>query len=96
MSELVWVATSVGEGVVFASEVVEEYEIVQKPEGEFFVRRLIADCDDIGPLDTFQAAENIVLKIGMMMVQFEEQMWRVIAAQNLPEDAAKIEDAEVL
>lgn len=89
MTMLSWIATETPEGILYSNEVAEEYEIVQKPTGpqevtdSYFIRRVVAECDDIGPFDTFSEAEDLILKIGAMLVEFEEQAWRIVAAQTL-------------
>jgi hypothetical protein len=44
------------------------------------VRRDYADCDDIGPLDDFKQAEDIILRLCIALTEFEEKLWRVSAA----------------
>jgi hypothetical protein len=80
---LEWTATPIVGGIIYSNEVAPEYEIKASIAGKFFVSRVVADCDDIGPLDTFKEAEDIILKIGVMLVQFEDQAWRICAAQAI-------------
>jgi hypothetical protein len=85
MSMIEWVKTEAVGGNVFTSEAMEDYDIFQATElqDKFFVRRHVAECDDIGPLDTFKDAEDVIIKIGICLTQYEEGLWRVIAAQAI-------------
>jgi hypothetical protein len=87
MSQIVWtgVATDNG-GIRFGNELNDEYEILQDKDNAFFVKRNVADCDDIGPFETFDLAEQIILQIAASLMEFEEKLWLVIAARNLPKD----------
>jgi hypothetical protein len=83
MTMLCWIATGTPEGIVYSNDTAEEYEILQEDDNTYFVRRVVAECDDIGPLDSFKEAEDIVLQIGVMLVAFEEQAWKILAAQSI-------------
>jgi len=83
MSMIEWTETEVINGFIYSNELAPEYEIKRSAGEKFFVCRVVAECDDIGPLDSFLEAENIVLKIGAMLVEFEEQAWRILAAQGI-------------
>lgn len=52
-----------------------------KQADTFFVGCIGADREYIGPLDTFKAAEDVIIKIGICLVQYEEQLWCVMAAR---------------
>lgn len=67
---------------VHISEVAEDYIIVEN-ENKFAVRRTVSDCDDIGPFTCFKDAEDIVVKIGICLTQYEEGLWKVLAAQAI-------------
>lgn len=86
MSMMGWKGEAIIGGILFSSEVAEDYEIFKMADDKFFVRRLVSDCDDIGPLSTFEEAENIVLKIMAMLVGFEEQAWLICAARAIKVD----------
>lgn len=91
MNLINWTCTAIIGGYLYRCEEAEEYEIYEKehPEGAvsaYYVRRLVAECDDIGPLATFQEAEDIFMKFLGMLVAFEEQAWRVLAAETLRAD----------
>lgn len=83
MSALNWIGTELPEGFTYSNDIAEEYEIIRKAHDKFYIRRVVADCDDIGPVATFEEAETIVLKIGIMLVTFEEQAWKILAAQSV-------------
>ena len=94
MSLIPWIGTEVVGGVLHHNEMVPDYEIFEsvivvnddagvKATSKYFVKRTVADCDDIGPMETFDAAESIVLALGISLVQFEEQIWRVTAARYI-------------
>jgi hypothetical protein len=77
-----WTPTEVPGGCIFTNDVAEEYEIHQR-DNKFYVARLVAECQDIGPLGSFNDAEAVVIKLGTMMLEFEEQAWCIVAAQAL-------------
>jgi len=77
-----WEKAEVVGGFNYSSEDIDGYEIVELAEG-FYVKRVFADCDDIGPLDDFKAAEDIVMKIGICLTNYEEGLWKVLAAQAI-------------
>ena len=77
-----WVETECIGGSLLASDLAPEYEIA-KTDGKFFVRRLVAECDDIGPLEDFKQAEDLVFKIMISLSGYEEMLWKVIAAQTM-------------
>jgi hypothetical protein len=68
---------------VHETEGVAPENLYANGQAGFFVRRLVADCDDIGPLATFKDAEDILLKFLGMLVAFEEEAWRVVAADTM-------------
>lgn len=79
-----WTKTETEGGLLHSSQEVEGYEIFEPLGNEgYFVRRTVAECDDIGPTETFKDAEDIILKIGIALIQFEEKLWRVSAALAL-------------
>lgn len=79
-----WKQIKRGEGFAFTSPDIEGYEIVTRDlHSGYFVRRLVAECDDIGPLDEFQQAEDIVMKINICLTHYEEGLWKVMAAQAI-------------
>lgn len=80
---LEWTATPVVDGIIYSNEITPEYEIKANNNGKFFVVRVVAECDDIGPLDTFKECEDIILQIGVMLMEFEEQAWRICAAKAI-------------
>jgi len=84
MSLMKWELKETPEGNVFTSELVDGYEIVQHG-GKFFVHCTLRECDDIGPLEDFKQAEDIVMKIIIALVEFEEKLWRVSAAMAMPD-----------
>lgn len=86
MSMLDWTHTPIVGGIMSTNEIFPEYEIKCMDE-KFFVVRTVAECDDIGPLDSFDQAEYVIMHLGKMLVEFEEQAWRVVAAQNLKQQA---------
>jgi len=80
-----WDLRETPEGNVFTSEMVDGYLITQY-QGRFYVRRNVDDavlCDDIGPLEGFEEAENILIRIQIALADFEEQLWRVSAALHI-------------
>ena len=81
---LKWEKTKTPGGIYFANDVIPEYEIKQDGK-KFYVIRTVDDCQDIGPLKSFEAAEGVVLKLGRMLVEFEEEAWRICAAQAMSE-----------
>jgi len=81
MSLMEWEVLETPERNVFTSEA-SDYAIHQHG-GKFYVHCDFADRDDIGPLDDFKQAEDIVMKINLAMVAFEEKVWRVSAALEL-------------
>lgn len=85
MSIIEWVKTEAVGGNIFASESVDGYDIYQAAELEnkFFVRRHVADCDDIGPMETFKDAEDMIIKIGICLNQYEEGLWKFMAASTI-------------
>ena len=83
MSIMDWKKAVIIGGTLYSSEIAEEYEIFEDSAHNFFVRRLVSECDDIGPLSNFDKAENVVLTIGSLMVQYEESLWRVVAAHTM-------------
>lgn len=85
MNLLHWNRTDIGPVAMFSNDVIPEYEIKQA-DNTFFVVRTVAECDDIGPLETFQEADAIVMQMGLMLSSFEEQAWRTVAAKALKVD----------
>ena len=83
MSIMDWKKAAIIGGTLYSSEIAEEYEIFEDSVHNFFVRRLVSECDDIGPLSAFDKAENVVLTIGSLMVQYEESLWKVVAARTM-------------
>ena len=82
MSLIEWVKTEVPGGAMFASEIVEDYEIRQT-ENKFYVTRHVEECQDIGPLKNFEDAEDVIIHMASMLTEFEEQAWRIVAATAL-------------
>lgn len=83
---LMWSKTEQEGVAVFTSDVVDGYEILEVDDSRgmvYFVRCTSMDCENIGPLDTFKQAEDIILKINIALVAFEEQNWLVHAALGL-------------
>lgn len=79
-----WTKTEAEGGVLHSSQDVEGYEIFEPLGNEgYYVRRTVAECDDIGPTETFKDAEDIILKIGIALINFEEKLWCVCAAQAM-------------
>ncbi len=104
MSLIGWVKTEVPGGAMFASDIVEDYEIRQT-ENKFYVVRHVEECQDIGPLPRFDDAEDVIIQMASMLTEFEEQAWRILAATALSKaglitlqaasGASEIEDVEV-
>lgn len=91
MNLINWICTAIVGGSLYRCEEAEEYEIYEKEPLEgavsgYYVRRLVAECDDIGPVATFQEAEDALMKFLGMLVAFEEQAWRVLAAETMRAD----------
>jgi len=83
MSDMLsWNKTETVEGIVFSNEIVPDYEIVERDK-RFYVRRLVAECDDVGPLSSFEKAENLIIGINAMIMNFEERAWLISAANAL-------------
>lgn len=82
MTALHWIRTEEDELIIFRNEILPEYEI-RRLDNKFFIHRLVSDCDPIGPLDTFAEADTIVMKLGVMLMTFEEQAWRICAAKAI-------------
>lgn len=78
-----WESTAVVSGTLYRSLQVDDYEVFESHNGEFFLRRLVAECDDVGPLVTLADAEEVLVKFMGMLIAFEEQAWRTIAAQTM-------------
>ena len=78
-----WVATELPGCIMYANEVLPEYEIKLANNGKYYVVRVVAECDDIGPLNDFAAAEDVVIHLGALLIEFEEQAWRQVAARAL-------------
>lgn len=95
MSVLDWTHTHVVGGSMYSNEIFSEYEI-KYIDQKFYVMRTVVECDDIGPLDTFEQAEDVVMQLGSMLVEFEEQAWRVVAAQNLKERGIVVDEVLAL
>lgn len=105
MTLIDWTKTEIPGGTIFASELVEDYEIRQT-ENKFYVIRHVEECQDIGPLPNFALAEGIVVQMASMLTEFEEHAWRILAAQALnragllqvqaASGASEIEDVEVI
>lgn len=79
---LSWKPDTVIGGTLYRTEILDDYEILEK-DGKFYARRLVADCQDVGPLDTFKKAEDVILTLNTALVEYEEATWRVLAAQAL-------------
>lgn len=82
MSLMKWDLNETPEGNVFTSEMIDGYLITQY-QGGFYVRRNVDEtvlCDDIGPLENFSTAEDILIKMQLALADFEEHLWRVSAA----------------
>jgi hypothetical protein len=71
-------------GMVYTSDLAEGYKIHER-FGDFYVHRVAANCDDIGPLPTFKHAEDIIMKIQITLLQLEDKLWEVSAAMALKE-----------
>lgn len=82
MSLMQWSSESTPDGAIFSAGMVDGYNIIQR-DGGFFVHRTEDDCDDIGPLEDFKRAEDIIMKIGIALVEFEDKLWRVSAAMAI-------------
>jgi hypothetical protein len=105
MSLIEWVKTEVPGGAMFASEIVEDYEIRQT-ENKFYVTRHVEECQDIGPLKNFEDAEDVIIQMASMLTEFEEQAWRILAATALQKagliqlqaasGASEVVDAEIV
>jgi hypothetical protein len=105
MSLIDWVKTEVPGGAMFASEVVEDYEIRQT-ENKFYVVRHVCECQDIGPLPNFNDAEDMIIKLASMLAEFEEHAWRILAVTALSKaglitlqatsGVSEVEDAEIV
>jgi hypothetical protein len=78
-----WGKTEVVGGVIYASQDIDGYDIYHDIERGFYVRSEGTQWEPIGPLDDFKAAEDIVVKIGITLAQYEEMLWKVLAAQAL-------------
>ena len=77
-----WTKTEIPGGAMFASGIVEDYEIRQT-ENKFYVVRHVDECQDIGPLPNFDDAEDVIIKMASMLAEFEENAWRILAGQAL-------------
>lgn len=89
---LMWSKTEQEGVAVFTSDIVDGYEILEinGPQGTaYFVRCTSIDCEDIGPLCEFKQAEDIILKINIALVAFEEQNWLLHAALALKNTQAE-------
>ena len=79
-----WTQTETTDGRMHTSENIDGYVIVEGAGKEgYFVRRTVAECDDIGPLPSFKDAEDVVMKIGISLIGYEELLWKVMAAQAM-------------
>jgi hypothetical protein len=105
MSLIDWTMTEIPGGAMFASEIVEDYEI-RRTENKFYVVRHVEECQDIGPLPNFNDAEDVIIQMASMLTEFEEQAWRILAATALSKaglitlqaasGASEVEDAEIV
>ena len=82
MSLIDWKKTEVVGGEIYSSSVIEDYEIHAR-NGGFYVVRLVDECQDIGPLGDFDSAEDVIAQMAQMLTLFEENAWRILAANAL-------------
>lgn len=84
MSLIEWRLKETPGGNIFTSDMVDGY-IIHQYSGKFFIHRNDRDCDDIGPLEDFRTAEDVILKIAIALTEFEDKLWCASAAMAMPD-----------
>ena len=78
---ITWTSNAGVHGAVHTATQIAGYEVHERG-GKFFAH-VDANWEDIGPLDTFSDAETIILTLVVAVGEYEEMLWRVLAAQAI-------------
>ncbi|MHB0965318.1 MAG: hypothetical protein ACYC36_02580 [Bellilinea sp.] len=76
-----WTKNNEGEYTNYTLDDIPGCTIRQNAEDQFFAH-LDAVPEAIGPLPDFKSAEDIILQIGVCLVEYEKQLWNFYAAKT--------------